>query len=90
MHKGTTVILLALAVALMPFLGFPSSWKIIFYVVAGFGIAIFSFLDKKEILENVQTVGWKEDNQTDVFVQNGVIHEEMAADKQGGRAGEER
>lgn len=52
MHKRTFVILLALIVAVTPFLGFPSSWESIAVATCGVAIALlmtdFGFMRKKK------------------------------------------
>jgi membrane protein implicated in regulation of membrane protease activity len=52
MPKKSFTIILAACVALMPFLGFPSSWEDGFYVVAGILILLLSidwnFLKRKK------------------------------------------
>jgi cell division protein FtsW (lipid II flippase) len=73
MPKGTAIILLALFVAIMPFLGFPSAWKTFFYVGAGLILAALSYLDKKELLAALEK---QEKDRVDVFVQNSEHHEE--------------
>jgi hypothetical protein len=50
MHKNQVIIVIAVLVALLPFLGFPRSWEGFFQVVAGLsivGISIWSTIDKK-------------------------------------------
>lgn len=42
--KNRLILILGILVALMPFLGFPTSWKNFFYFVFGLGVATLSFL----------------------------------------------
>jgi len=52
MPKKPFIIILAICIALMPFLGFPSSWENVFYTVAGILIVLLSvqwnFVKKKK------------------------------------------
>jgi len=52
MPKKPFIFILAICIALMPFLGFPSSWENVFYTVAGILIVLLSiqwnFVKKKK------------------------------------------
>ena len=69
MSKELIIILLGLLVALMPYLGFPGSWKSVFSIVIGIVIAGIAFIVRQERL-------WKEredmrERHTGTFVENG-------------------
>ena len=66
--KETAILVLGLLVALLPFLGFPRSWKTIFFVFSGLAIALLAFLIRE---------GWgrgssRMERRTDVYVENSV------------------
>jgi hypothetical protein len=44
MSKQTSVLILGIFVAILPFLGFPQSWRIVMFVIAGICIAILAFM----------------------------------------------
>ncbi|MFA6536497.1 MAG: hypothetical protein WC250_01505 [Candidatus Paceibacterota bacterium] len=48
MSKISYIIFLGVLVFLAPFTAFPSAWKTVFYVVAGFLIAVIGSLCRKE------------------------------------------
>jgi asparagine N-glycosylation enzyme membrane subunit Stt3 len=69
MSKELVIILLGILVALMPYLGFPGSWKTVFSIVIGIVIAGVAFIVRQERL-------WKEretpsEHRADTFVENG-------------------
>jgi len=43
MSKEISVVMLGIFVAVLPFLGFPQSWRVIFFVIAGLGIMLLGF-----------------------------------------------
>ena len=48
MSKQRTIIMLGILTALMPYSGFPSSWRTGFFLLAGISIAILGYqMDKK-------------------------------------------
>ena len=72
MSKELVIILLGILVALMPYLGFPGSWKSVFSIVIGIVIAGVAFIVRQERL-------WKEreamsEHRADTFVENGGKH----------------
>lgn len=73
MPKKTFIIILAICVAIMPFLGFPSSWEDSFYAGAGLLILIltvdWNFLKKKRIRSGRSRKS-RENSHTDVYVES--------------------
>lgn len=72
MSKESIAIVLGLLIALMPFLGFPGSWKAVFSIVFGITIAGIVFVIRQERV-------WKEreespEHRTATFVDSGGIH----------------
>jgi asparagine N-glycosylation enzyme membrane subunit Stt3 len=72
MSKEVLIILLGLLIALMPYLGFPGSWKNVLSIVIGIAIAGLGFVVRQERI-------WKEreeipERREDSFVENGGIH----------------
>lgn len=72
MSKDAAIIILGFLVASMPFLGFPSSWKMVFYVLLGLGIVAFAFFLRKELLEHVPRFGSNGEKKTDAYTENGI------------------
>ena len=73
MTKSITIIVLGFFVALVPFLGFPGSWKTLLLVLSGVSIAVLTFLWRREVRYNAgsSTVSKSRTN-TDVYIENDV------------------
>lgn len=72
MTKETWVIILGVVVALTPFLGFPGSWKMFMYVLAGLVISSLALLlQLRKVSENRNSIS-KNGKQTDVYMENGM------------------
>lgn len=67
MPKRTVYIIIGILIALMPFLGFPSSWKDAFYVLAGLAVVALAMMRKRR---QPETVIEAKEIITEVFVQN--------------------
>ncbi len=50
MSKEVTLILLGLAIAALPYLGLPGSWRTTLLVLGGLGIAALGFFLRREVL----------------------------------------
>ncbi|MEX2028830.1 MAG: hypothetical protein WD988_05015 [Candidatus Curtissbacteria bacterium] len=48
MHKARILLILGIWVAVLPYLGFPSSWKNILFSLTGLGLVFFSYVIFKE------------------------------------------
>ncbi|OGI57273.1 hypothetical protein A3B85_02770 [Candidatus Nomurabacteria bacterium RIFCSPHIGHO2_02_FULL_37_13] len=48
MRKMRTLMILGIWVAVLPYLGFPTSWKTVFFTLSGFGLMYFSYMMYKE------------------------------------------
>jgi hypothetical protein len=44
MSKEATVVILGVFIAVLPFLGFPESWRVVMYVVSGISIMALGFM----------------------------------------------
>lgn len=55
MSKQKTIFFIGLWVAVLPFLGFPGSWKRIFFVATGVGLAYLGYILNKQAKEAVPT-----------------------------------
>jgi len=51
MSKETAVIVLGVWIIILPFLGFPESWRVLFFVLSGGGLAVLGFFLRTEALE---------------------------------------
>ena len=88
MSKDAIVIILGLAVAAMPFLGFPSLWKTIILVALGISIAVLVFLLRQEMFG--QGHEHKKHTASEVYVENGIgVAAESAAKKENESHGQE-
>lgn len=59
MHKTRTLFVIGIWVAILPYLGFPSFWKNVFFTLSGLGLALYSYIihrdfqiNKTEVFEN--------------------------------------
>jgi len=73
MSKKSTIILLGILVFLAPFTGFPSSWKFIFYIIAGLLVAILGSLMKGDNDQSVlNSISPAEHSNDQTFVENDI------------------
>ena len=73
MSREMTIIVLGVWVAIVPYLGFPSSWRTVLLVLTGLGIATTGFLLRARVVKR-----GTENNNNRFFVDNG--HEEHHPD----------
>jgi len=66
MSRETTIIILGFLVAVLPFSGFPESWRTVFLALAGIGLVVFGFMMRAEVLSR----GAKKDGRQP-FAENG-------------------
>jgi hypothetical protein len=52
MHRVRTLLILGIWVTVLPYLGFPYSWKDILFSVSGLGLIYFSYVFYNEFKEN--------------------------------------
>ena len=55
MKKARILLALGIWVAILPYLGFPPSWKTILFTITGFGIMALSYIFYKEYKNNNKT-----------------------------------
>jgi len=65
MRKERTLLIIGLLVAVMPFLGFPNSWRKVFFVILGFAIVYLAYLFYKQVKARQPNT-----NQSRTFVDN--------------------
>lgn len=72
MSKQKAIFFLGIWVAVLPFLGFPGSWKRVLALISGAGITYLAYLlNKEKVMQNHQP-----DNHHAAYVENkGVAHE---------------
>lgn len=75
MSKHSTIIILAIWITILPFLGFPGFWRTIFFVLSGLGIIILILLIKNESSGNNQFGFRSGGKSTDVYTENGIIND---------------
>ncbi len=73
MSKISLIFLFGIIVAILPFTGFPTSWKTLFYVMIGLLVSVAASLLRKEINSLRQSLKGREHTITDSFVQNSHI-----------------
>lgn len=74
--KNRTILILGLWIALIPFLGFPSSFKSFIVIASGILVAIFAFLlarDRRRMQRAVPTAAPHAEIHTDEYAENGPI-----------------
>lgn len=71
MRKEKTLLIIGLWVVVLPFLGFPSSWRAILYVLTGICLMYLSYLFYEETKARLSKI----DNQTKSFIDNIDIKE---------------
>jgi Na+/phosphate symporter len=74
MRRAYTLLILGIWVAILPFLGFPISWKNILFVLTGLGLMYFSFMIYKDALKKGEVANQIFDN----FSENKFVNEEEA------------
>ena len=66
MRKERTLFLIGLWVVILPFLGFPNSWREVFFVITGLAIIYLAYLFNLEAKARLP----KSDNNSQTFVDN--------------------
>lgn len=69
MSKDTILFVCGIAVAVLPFLGFPQSWRTWMFVILGGAIAIVAVSLRREFMMRDRRA---QSLRGDVFVQNGI------------------
>ena len=80
MTKDVGILVLGLAVAATPFLGIPSSWKTVLFVVSGLVIAILAFLLRGNLSLTVGEKHTKGERRMDTFAENNSTHTMVEAE----------
>jgi len=70
MVKISSIFVLGLFVALMPFSGFPIAWKNTLYILLGLAIVVLSVLIRRELHEVLRRLHDSHEIKTDTFSQN--------------------
>lgn len=52
MHKTRTLFIFGIWIAILPYLGFPSYWKNVFFTLSGLGLALFSYMIRRDFKIN--------------------------------------
>jgi hypothetical protein len=66
MRKERTLLLIGLWVVILPFLGFPNSWREVFFVITGLAVIYLAYLFNLEAKARLP----KSDNNSQTFVDN--------------------
>lgn len=69
MVKISSIFVLGVVVALIPFSGFPIFWKELIYIVCGLAVATLSLLIRRELHEVLRSLH-RDDVKTDTFSEN--------------------
>lgn len=75
MSKNSLVAVVGLLVAVMPFLGFPGTWKSYFFIVAGLFLIFLAFLNHRERKALYRELGKEDHTGQPSYVENGGIRE---------------
>ena len=73
MTKDLVIIVLGIFVAVLPFLGFPSSWDRIILVVTGFSISLLMYVLRRDFFSYVERLRRRRDakpHHTDSYVES--------------------
>lgn len=70
MSKQRWLFILGIWVALLPFLGFPRTWKNLLFVITGLGLIYLSYLLRKE-REGVAPQAKPKEEKSDTYTDNG-------------------
>lgn len=68
MSRNKTMLLIGILVAIMPFLGFPSSWKTLFYVL--FGVILIIAATVGHVRRRSPIIEERREVITEVYVEN--------------------
>jgi len=74
MKKDLTLIGLGVWIAIVPFLGFPGTWKTAIFVVSGLAVALLTILWRHEL---IRSHSLHQGNYHDVFVENGHVSQNV-------------
>ncbi len=66
MRKEKTIFLVALWIIVLPFLGFPGSWKTVMFVLTGVALIYLGYLFYMEAKERLAKI----ENQAESFIDN--------------------
>ena len=66
MRKEKTLLIIGIWVSILPFLGFPDTWRKIFFIITGFAIIYLSYL----YYEQVKAAISRDDNASKTFIDN--------------------
>lgn len=73
MSKISFLFLLGILIAILSATGFPSGWKMIFYIILGLAVSITALMLRKDINSLRRALKGKEHTITDSFVQSSHI-----------------
>lgn len=69
MKRARILLFLGLWVAVLPYLGFPSSWKNVLFTISGLGLIYFSYIFYKELkVDEKQAKTFDNFSENNVFV----------------------
>lgn len=71
MSKQRMLIILGVLVAIMPFSGFPSSWRTVFFLIFGISIIVLAY----QIDKLIKHLKKDKENELTSFIDNRDIHE---------------
>ena len=82
MRKAYILLAFGIWVTILPFLGFPYSWKNVLVAITGLGIIYFSFVIYKESREpNINGEGGSKENNFDNFSENNFSGNDKSEEK---------
>ncbi len=70
MKKERTLFFIGLWVAILPYLGFPTSFRKILFVITGLVIIYFSYMLRKKAKEEAQVMQKEDNSKMNTFVDN--------------------
>lgn len=71
MRKERTLFFIGIWVGLLPFLGFPNSWRKIFFILTGLALVYLSYLFRQEAKARIKALRLNNEEQTmETFIDN--------------------
>lgn len=68
MRKEKTLFIIGIWTIILPFLGFPDTWRKILFIITGFMLIYLAYIYYEEVKERIA----KSDNRSKTFVDNNI------------------
>jgi hypothetical protein len=68
MRKEKTLFIIGIWIVILPFLGFPDTWRKILFIITGFMLIYLAYIYYEEVKDRIA----KNDNRSKTFVDNNI------------------